>query len=110
MGAGEYSALYPKSWYDYQWKKFPAHVVLEQFSPVLPNNYRESSYPVAVYRWHADNPTDMRSLSLCFFPGRTWGDGFAPLPTTSTARRTRATTTSLPVRRISAGTMKGHCL
>jgi non-lysosomal glucosylceramidase len=58
VGAGEYSALYPKSWYDYQWKKFPAHVVLEQFSPVLPDNYRESSYPVAVYRWHADNPTD----------------------------------------------------
>jgi non-lysosomal glucosylceramidase len=58
VGAGEYSALYPKSWYDYKWKKFPAHVVLEQFSPVLPNNYRESSYPVAVYRWHADNPTD----------------------------------------------------
>jgi non-lysosomal glucosylceramidase len=58
VGAGEYSALYPKSWYDYKWSKFPAHVVLEQFSPVLPNNYRESSYPVAVYRWHADNPTD----------------------------------------------------
>ena len=33
-------------------------MVLEQFSPVLPNNYRESSYPVAVYRWHAENPTD----------------------------------------------------
>ena len=32
--------------------------MLEQFSPVLPNNYRESSYPVAVYRWHADNPTN----------------------------------------------------
>ncbi|MBW8869595.1 MAG: glucosylceramidase, partial [Acidobacteriales bacterium] len=31
---------------------------LEQFSPVLPDNYRESSYPVAVYRWHAENPTD----------------------------------------------------
>jgi non-lysosomal glucosylceramidase len=58
VGAGEYSALYPKSWYDYKWSKFPAHVVLEQFSPVLPNNYRESSYPVAVYRWHADNPTN----------------------------------------------------
>src|SRR5262249_829510 len=26
--------------------------------PILPNNYRESSYPVAVYRWHAENPTD----------------------------------------------------
>jgi non-lysosomal glucosylceramidase len=58
VGAGDYAALYPKSWYDYQWKKFPAHVTLEQFSPVLPGNYKESSFPVAVYRWHADNPTD----------------------------------------------------
>ena len=57
VGAGEYDALFPKAWFDYQWSKFPAHVVLEQFSPVLPNNYRESSYPVAVYRWHANNPT-----------------------------------------------------
>jgi len=58
VGAGEYAALYPKSWYDYQWDKFPARVVLEQYSPVLPDNYRESSYPVAVYRWHATNPTN----------------------------------------------------
>ena len=58
VGAGNYYSLYPKSWYDYRWDKFPAHVTLEQFSPVLPNNYRESSYPVAVYRWHAENPTD----------------------------------------------------
>jgi non-lysosomal glucosylceramidase len=58
VGAGDYFSLYPKSWYDYRWDKFPAHVTLEQFSPVLPNNYRESSYPVAVYRWHAENPTD----------------------------------------------------
>ncbi len=58
VGAGEYAALYPKSWYDYKWDQFPARVVLEQFSPVLPDNYRESSYPVAVYRWHAENPTN----------------------------------------------------
>ena len=57
VGAGNYYALYPKSWYDYRWDKLPAHLVLEQFSPVLPDNYRESSYPVAVYRWHAENPT-----------------------------------------------------
>jgi len=57
VGAGNYNALYPKAWYDYKWDKFPAHVVLEQFSPITPDNYRESSYPVAVYRWHADNPT-----------------------------------------------------
>jgi non-lysosomal glucosylceramidase len=57
VGAGDYYSLYPKSWYDYRWDKFPAHVVLEQFSPILPDNYRETSYPVAVYRWHAENPT-----------------------------------------------------
>ena len=58
MGAGDYYSLYPKSWYDYRWDKFPAHVVLEQFSPILPDNYRETSYPVAVYRWHAENTTN----------------------------------------------------
>jgi non-lysosomal glucosylceramidase len=57
VGAGDYAALYPKSWFDYRWEKFPAHVTLEQFSPVLPDNYKETSYPVAVYRWHAENPT-----------------------------------------------------
>ena len=57
VGAGDYYALYPKSWYDYRWEKFPAHLVLEQFSPILPGNYKETSYPVAVYRWHAENPT-----------------------------------------------------
>jgi non-lysosomal glucosylceramidase len=56
VGAGDYRALYPKSWYDYRSDRFPAHVVLEQLSPILPDNYKESSYPVAVYRWHAENP------------------------------------------------------
>ena len=60
VGAGDYYALYPKAWFDYRWDKFPAHVVLEQFSPILPDNYKESSYPVAVYRWHAENPTKRR--------------------------------------------------
>lgn len=57
VSAGDYAALYPKSWFDYQWAKFPAHVTIEQFSPILPDNYKETSYPVAVYRVHAENPT-----------------------------------------------------
>src|SRR5216684_2324710 len=60
VGAGDYYALYPKSWFDYRWEKFPAHVSVEQFSPILPDNYKETSYPVAVYRWHAENPTKRR--------------------------------------------------
>jgi non-lysosomal glucosylceramidase len=35
VGAGDYYSLYPKSWYDYRWDKFPAHVTLEQFSPII---------------------------------------------------------------------------
>jgi len=60
VGAGDYYALYPKAWFDYRSDKFPAHVVLEQYSPILPDNYKESSYPIAVYRWHAENPTKKR--------------------------------------------------
>ena len=59
-GAGDYAALYPKSWFDYRWEKFPAHLTVEQFSPVLPDNYKETSYPVAVYRWNAENPTNKK--------------------------------------------------
>ena len=65
-GAGNYYALYPKSWYEYRWEKLPANVTLEQFSPVLPDNYRESSYPVAVYRWHAENTTKQNCDGQCF--------------------------------------------
>jgi len=31
VGAGDYAALYPKSWFDYRHDKFPAHVTLEQY-------------------------------------------------------------------------------
>jgi len=56
VGDGEYAALYPKSWFAYKTPQLPITLTVEQFSPVLPNNYKESSYPVAVYNWYADNP------------------------------------------------------
>jgi len=80
VGAGDYYSLYPKSWYDYRWDKFPAHVVLEQFSPILPHNYRETSYPVAVYRWHAENPTNQTvhvSVLLSWTNMVGWSRGFS---------------------------------
>jgi len=57
-GAGEYAALYPKSWYAYQSPQLPIRLTLEQFSPVLPGNYKETSYPVAIYNWYAQNPSN----------------------------------------------------
>ena len=66
-GAGEYAALYPKSWFAYRSPQLPVALTLEQFSPILPNNYKESSYPVAVYNWYAENPTDKRmTVSILF--------------------------------------------
>jgi non-lysosomal glucosylceramidase len=56
-GGGEYAALYPKSWFTYDSSAVPVRLTVEQFSPVLPDNYKETSYPVAVYRWTAENPS-----------------------------------------------------
>ncbi|MBZ5514928.1 MAG: glucosylceramidase [Acidobacteriia bacterium] len=57
-GAGKYYALFPKAWFDYESPAFPVHLTCEQFSPVLPNNYKETSYPVGVFVWHAKNTSD----------------------------------------------------
>lgn len=67
VGAGEYAALYPKSWFAYKSQQLPVTLTLEQFSPILPDNYRESSYPVAVYNWYVQNPSQQRvTVSLLF--------------------------------------------
>ncbi len=52
-----YHALYPRSWFVYR-NVFQAELTCEQFSPILPGNYQETSYPVAVFEWTAYNPGD----------------------------------------------------
>ncbi|GBF81307.1 GH116 family glycosyl hydrolase [Aphanothece sacrum] len=54
---GTYHALYPCSWYEYQ-GVFQSQLICEQFSPIIPNNYQETSYPLAIFEWTAHNPTD----------------------------------------------------
>lgn len=56
-GGGAYKALYPRSWYCYE-DVFKAKLTCEQFSPIWPDNYQESSYPVAMFVWTAHNPTN----------------------------------------------------
>jgi non-lysosomal glucosylceramidase len=59
QGEGSYFALFPKSGFSYEKNDaFPAKLAVTQFSPVLPNNYRETSYPVAIYKWIAENPNN----------------------------------------------------
>ncbi|MCL1471262.1 GH116 family glycosyl-hydrolase, partial [Argonema antarcticum] len=54
---GNYYALYPRSWFVYE-GVFQADLTCEQFSPIWPGNYQESSYPIAIFEWTAHNPTD----------------------------------------------------
>lgn len=54
---GTYQALYPRSWFSYE-NVLQAQLTCEQFSPILPHNYQETSYPVAVFLWTAHNPTN----------------------------------------------------
>ena len=66
-GSGEYAALYPKSWFAYDAQQLGVKLTVEQFSPLLPDNYKESSYPVALYNWYAENPSDKPlTVSLLF--------------------------------------------
>jgi non-lysosomal glucosylceramidase len=56
-GKGTYSALYPRSWFEYA-EVFQSKLICEQFSPIWAGSYQESSYPVAIFEWSAHNPTD----------------------------------------------------
>ena len=56
-GKGDYFALYPKSGFSYEENAdLPVQLAVVQFSPVIAGNYKETSYPVAVYKWIARNP------------------------------------------------------
>ena len=57
LGSGTYHALYPRSWFVYE-NVLKTQLTCEQFSPIWADNYQEASYPVAVFLWKADNPTN----------------------------------------------------
>ena len=65
---GAYHALFPKAWYEYAPDEaMPVRMRCEQFSPVLPEAYRESCLPVGVFRWHLHNTGDTpATVSIVF--------------------------------------------
>lgn len=75
VGAGTYYALYPFTWYDYLHADLPARLTVQQFSPILPGNYRETSYPIGIFLWTVSNPTAAPiSVTVMF----TWQDLASP--------------------------------
>ena len=58
---GMYHALYPRAYFEYK----DLNIVQEQFSPIIAHNYEETSYPLAIFRWHIKNPKNKeREISL----------------------------------------------
>ncbi|MFC1475716.1 GH116 family glycosyl hydrolase [Candidatus Zixiibacteriota bacterium] len=63
VGDGTYYALQPKGWCDYNC--FSTDVRSTFFSPIIAHNYRETSFPVAVWQFALANPTaDTSHISI----------------------------------------------
>eukprot|EP01118_Nematostelium_gracile_P005718 TRINITY_DN1816_c0_g1_i1.p1 TRINITY_DN1816_c0_g1~~TRINITY_DN1816_c0_g1_i1.p1 ORF type:complete len:922 (-),score=224.06 TRINITY_DN1816_c0_g1_i1:38-2803(-) len=52
-----YYALFPRAWTTYEVDP-SVHLTCKQISPVIPHNYKESSYPVGVFEWKIENSGD----------------------------------------------------
>ncbi len=50
-----YSALFPRAWHDYKDPLPGIKLSCRQISPVIPHNYRETSYPVSTFIWKVEN-------------------------------------------------------
>jgi non-lysosomal glucosylceramidase len=55
VGDGMYYALHPKGWCEYSC--FSTDIRSTFYSPILANNYRETSFPVGVWQYAFNNPT-----------------------------------------------------
>lgn len=53
-----YRALFPRAWHDYQEPLPGINLSCKQVSPVIPHNYRESSFPESVFIWTVENTGD----------------------------------------------------
>lgn len=58
LDQAKYYSLFPKSWVDYYGSSFTCKARVTQFSPIIPGDYKLSSYPAGLYKWEITNPTD----------------------------------------------------
>ena len=72
----EHKALYPIGWFHYKpTAKMPVEMVCEQFSPIIKGNYKESSLPLGVFKWHLTNTSEKETevaLMLSFVNMNGW--------------------------------------
>ena len=76
-----YHALYPRSWTVYDIPEFNLRLTCRQISPVFPNDYKDTSFPMAVFVWFVENsgpdPLDI-GITFTFKNGRGVKDDCSP--------------------------------
>jgi non-lysosomal glucosylceramidase len=64
---GTYHALFPRAWSTYAEPLPGLRLTCRQVSPVIPHNYKESSFPVGVFAWTVENTGETDAdISLMF--------------------------------------------
>jgi non-lysosomal glucosylceramidase len=62
-----YTGLYPRSWTEYDLSKFGVMLTCRQVTPIIPNNYKDTSLPCAVFVWDITNICDEdRTVTIAF--------------------------------------------
>jgi len=67
-----YCALYPRAWTVYNIPKVGVRIICRQISPVIPNEYSDSSLPLSVFVFSVENNSDRElrvSISFTFKNG-----------------------------------------
>jgi non-lysosomal glucosylceramidase len=66
VGQITYRALFPRAWHDYETPVSGINLSCRQISPVIPHNYKDSSYPVSTFVWEIENTGEDAEVSLMF--------------------------------------------
>jgi non-lysosomal glucosylceramidase len=91
-GSSTYHALFPRGWCEYG--NLQCKASLEFFSPIIKENYRETSLPVGVFVFHLSNPSNQPlKISLMFtFPNAPYADKTARGGLSNAALKTKQMT------------------
>ncbi|MFW5714246.1 MAG: non-lysosomal glucosylceramidase [Brevefilum sp.] len=66
-GQVAYRALFPRAWHDYESPVTGINLSSRQISPVIPHNYKDSSYPMSTFVWEIENTGEGEAeVSLMF--------------------------------------------
>lgn len=62
-----YQALFPRAWTVYDIPEFKVKLTCEQISPVIPHDYKDTSFPMTAFIWTAHNSgSDDLDISITF--------------------------------------------